>query len=184
MFFHATLIRVVGNQMISSIAYIGEEIDAFLPLLDGGISISILKSISIRLCIGLISFIFTPHPVNFILNWLATMDQNGSSGIYTGTDNLLIAMGSIFNYLLVIPSVILCILNYKKCNRSIFIFVTCYVILYVVSYLGVSDIRNRNTAIFFILASVMFSDYNLRLRRKHYLIMLGIFGCIMLFSAS
>lgn len=182
--FHATLIRVVGNQMISSIAYIGEETDAFLPLLDGGISISILKSISIRLCIGLISFIFTPHPVNFILNWLATMDQNGSSGIYTGTDNLLIAMGSIFNYLLVLPLVILCVLNYKKCNRSIFIFVTCYIILYVVSYLGVSDIRNRNTAIFFILASVMFSDYNLKLRRKHYLIMLGIFGCIMLFSAS
>lgn len=183
-FFHATLIRIVGNQMVSAIIDIGEEPDSFLPLLDGGFSVSILKNIAIRLSIGLISFIFTPHPFNFISNWLATMDQNGLSGIYTGTDNFLIAIGSVFNYLFVIPLIILFVINYKKCNRSIFIFVLCYVILYVVSYLGVSDIRNRNSAIFFILASIMFSDYNLKLKREYYLITLGIFCCIMLFSAS
>lgn len=183
-FFHSTLIRIVGRQMVSAIAYIGEETDSFLPLLDGGLSISILKSIAIRLCIGLVSFVFTPHPVNFISNWSATMDQNGLSSIYTGTDNFLISIGSIFNYLFVLPLVVLCVLNYKKCNRSIFIFVTCYIVLYVVSYLGVSDIRNRNTAIFFILASIMFSDYKLKLKKKYYLIVLGVFGCLMLFSAS
>lgn len=182
--FSSTLIRIVGNQMISAMAFIGEETDVFLPLLNGELSVPMLKSITVRLCIGLVSFIFTPHPVNFISNWLTTMDQNGLSGIYTGTDNLLIALGSVFNYLFVLPLVILFILNYKKCNRCIFLFVTCYIILYVVSYLGVSDIRNRNTAIFFILASIMFSDYNLKMKRKYYLITFGIFCCIMLFTSS
>lgn len=182
--FNSALIRIVGGQMVSAMVFIGEEADVFLPLLNGELSVPMLKSIVVRLCIGLVSFVCTPHPVNFISNWLTTMDQNGLSGIYTGTDNFLIALGSVFNYLFVLPLVILFVLNYKKCNRYIFLFVTGYIILYVVSYLGVSDIRNRNTAIFFILASIMFSDYNLKMKRKYYLITFGIFCCIMLFTSS
>lgn len=157
---YQTILMKVARQTISAIDYIGEDVTEFLPLLQGNITIGILKTLVIRLIIGFISFLFTPHPINYITLWIEGMDEFGNLGIYTGFDNVLVSLGSLFNYILVIPLLFVMITNENrpKVNKSIFLFASLFIILYVVSYLGVTDIRNRNTAYFFMLLALMYSD--------------------------
>lgn len=155
-----TIITKVAIQTISAIDYIGEDVTEFLPLLQGNITVGVVKTLVIRLAIGFISFLFTPHPINYITLWLSGMDSVGNFGIYTGFDNVLVSLGSLFNYILVIPLLFVMVIkeNRPKVNKSIFLFACLFIILYVVSYLGVTDIRNRNTAYFFMLLALMYSD--------------------------
>lgn len=177
------IIQKIGNQMIPAVAEVGEDIEPYLPLLEGGMSLGVLKNIIIRLGVGFVSFLFTPHPINFISSWRNSMDLDGMSGIYTGTDNFLIAVGSVFNYLFVIPLIIYWLLNFRHINRTLWLFAMIYIILYVVSYLGISDIRNRNTAIFFVLAGIVFTADRPILTWKCYALTLCVF-CVIWFMST
>ena len=173
--FFPVIFRLVANQMISAIDYAGEDIEAYLPLLDGNISFPVLRAVIVRLFIGAISMLFTPHPIKFVTNWMSSSEWNHIVGIYTLPDNSLIFLGSIFNYLFIIPLVFFLIYNYKNVNQNLLLFALCFIILYVVSYLGIVDIRNRNTAVFFILASLYYSSNKVHLTIKHYVLSLVAF---------
>ncbi len=177
------ILHTVANQMISAIAFVGEDIEPYLPLLNGNISLPVIKTVLSRLLIGLVSFLFTPHPINFYRSWVASPDWENVVGIYTLPDNMLIFIGSIFNYLFVIPLFIYLFLNRKNANRNLILFACAFIVLYVVSYLGVVDIRNRNTAIFFILAALFYSTDKIRLTVKHYIFTLCIFCGLFILSA-
>lgn len=181
--FRYKIIHVVGNQMISAMQYIGEDIEAFLPLLSGSLSITMLLTIIKRITIGTLSFLFTPHPINYISKWFENMNAIGTDGIYTGFDNFLISLGAIFNYLFVIPVVIAFFTNWRKINMNLLIFVVVYIFLYVVSYLGVTDIRNRNTAIFFIILGVLYVYPRIKVSFRDYAITGFLFCVLFLFSS-
>lgn len=169
------IIRIMGNQMLSSMLYIGEDIEELRPVLQGDLSYSIFIFLSKRVLIGLVAFVFTPHPINFIANWKALMDVCGNVGIYTGLDNMLISIGSVYNYLLVLPLTLYWFFNHKKMNRYLFVFVIFYIVLYVVSFVGVTDIRIRNTAFYFILLSLIVSENRVKLSLFHYILTIGVF---------
>lgn len=177
--FRGFIIMKAGQQMLSAIVYMGEfneNMEFMKPILKGNISTAIILYIIPRLFIGLMVFLFTPHPYNYISKWIENMSDTGSYGIYTGVDNFLISVGAVFNYIFVIPVIIAVVINYKKVNKYILVFVILYIILYVVSYLGSTDIRNRNTAIFFILLSVLFSRGEMKIKPIHYILS----GCLFL----
>lgn len=167
--FYDAILQRIAEQSISALDAIGEDITDLLPLLQGEYSISILMPLFIRLAIGLISMIFTPHPINYFTNWIHEMHDYGCYNIYTGIDNLLIFLGSIYTYIFVIPILFYIVFNWKKVNSKLVYFVVSFIILYVIAYIGVTDIRNRHLIFFFVLSSLLFrpeikslSLYNVR----------------------
>lgn len=162
--------------------YMGEDIVEFLPLLSGGLNLSLFIVFIKRIIIALAVFLFTPHPVNFISDWLVNMDETGKMNIYTGLDNVLISFGAIFNYLLVIPVIISYLFHWEKSNKFVFIFVIGFIILYTVAFLGATDIRNRNTVIFFILSGIIVQNQKLKVTKLHYLCAVFIFFSIYFIS--
>lgn len=153
--FKDAIISKIVNQTIGALNYIGEDITEYMPLLEGNYSFPIIVSLIKRLFIGLISFLFTPHPISYVINWFNEMKEYGCYNIYTGIDNLLIEIGAIYSYVLVLPLSIYYYLNRKQMNIYLFLFVTLYIIIYVLAYIGVSDIRNRFFAFFFILSGLI-----------------------------
>ena len=148
------------HQTVSALSAIGEDITELKPLIDGDFSFSILIHLLGRLFIGLISFLFTPHPVNYWCSWISEMQEYGSYNIYTGIDNFLIWIGSIYAYLLVLPISLNSILRLRKENSVIYAFIILYIIIYTLAYIGVTDIRNRHFAFFFILIGLQFLKNN------------------------
>lgn len=167
-FSHEIIIKI-SSQMVSAINYIGEDIEMYVPLLSGQISLPIIFSLIKRLSIGLISMMFTPHPVNFLTYWLNANEINGVIDIYTRLDNAMIFLGGVFNYVFVIP-IISNALRKSIFNRYIMIFAMGFIILYVVAYIGVVDIRNRNTAIFFVMLSLLYTQQKIRLSLNDFFI--------------
>lgn len=163
------IVYIISNQFISSMVYMGEDHEQYIPLLSGEISNSILQSFVWRMLIALAVFLFTPHPFNFVINWLNNMDITGACNIYTGFDNFLISCGSVYSYIFVIPIVVAYFFNWKKMGKLNFYFAVGFIVLYVVAFLGSTDIRNRNTAIFIMLSSVITSNFNLRITSVYYL---------------
>lgn len=166
------LLKTVLNQMLSSMDFVGENIEDIMPILSGDISIPSVIAVVKRLVIAAVVFIFTPNPINFFNTWIDSMNATGASNIYTGFDNFLIFIGSIYNYIFVIPYIFYTIFNYKYLNKSLLLFTCIYSILYIVSYLGQTDIRNHNTAIFFFIACLMTSHIRIKLKPKEYLLSL------------
>lgn len=148
------------HQTVSALSANGEDIADLKPLIDGDFSFPILTHLVVRIFIGLISFIFTPHPVNYWNSWVSGMQEYGSYNIYTGIDNFLIWIGSIYAYLLVLPISLNSIIRLRKENRPIYAFVLLYVVIYTLAYIGVTDIRNRHFAFFFILIGLLFLQNN------------------------
>lgn len=168
------LLKTVMNQMLSSMEFGGENIEDIMPMLSGDISIPSVIAVVKRLGIATVVFIFTPNPINFFYTWIASMDSTGASNIYTGFDNFLIFIGSIYNYVFVIPYIFYTIFNYKYLNKPLLLFTCIYSILYIVSYLGQTDIRNHNTAIFFFITCLMTSRIRIKLKTKEYLLSLAV----------
>ena len=181
--FFPYILHTVANQMISAIQYVGEDIEPYLPLLNGQMPFSTIKSVIYRLFIGSISIIFTPHPLNFLSEWMESPDFYSIVGIYTFPDNCLIFIGSIFNYLFIIPLVFFAIIKFKRLNKGLLIFTLSFIVLYVVSYLGVVDIRNRNTMFFFILITLYYSNIRISIPVKCYFATIIVFSGIYLLSA-
>lgn len=169
-----TIIRILGNQMISALAYINEDTDIYAPLLEGHLTGSIIITSLKRIFIGFISFLFTPHPINYYTEWQSTMDSTGMSSIYTGLDNTLITLGSIINYIFIIPIILACINNYKQLNKYILLYLCIYSTIYVTMYMGVTDIRNRYPVIFFMLFLYILANKQIKVRPVHYALTLCI----------
>ena len=160
---------------------IGEDITDFLPLLQGEYSIDILMTLIVRLGIGLVSMIFTPHPINYFMDWSHEMTDYGCYNIYTGVDNLLIFVGSIYTYLFIVPIIFYIVFNRKAINFKLLFFVVAFIILYVIAYIGVTDIRNRHLVFFFILTALLFNPEiksSLLYAKRNILLTVLIFMCI------
>ena len=175
----------VTRQVISAMEYIGEDVSEFLPLLQGNISFGVCRMLMSRFAVGFVSFLFTPHPINHIVSWMNGMDALGNYGIYTGFDNVLVSLGSLYNYLLVIPLLFVMLRKeyLRKINWPILLFTCMFIVLYVVSYLGVTDIRNRSTAYFFMLLTLMHSDIPPKFTLRGYIYTFLVFCVIYVFSS-
>lgn len=176
------IIMYLGNQIVSAIDFIGEDTSQYLPILQGELPTDLAIVLIQRMAVALVSFLFTPHPMNFISNWVQTMDSTGMSGIYTGFDNLLIFAGSIVNYLLVCPILFACFIHYKHLNKPVLVYTLFFVILYVTMYIGVSDIRNRIHPLFMFLFMFATAIPKIKVRWPHYLLSIGMFFAIFLLS--
>ncbi len=173
--FFPVILKMIANQMISAIDYADEDTEPYLPLLEGNVNFYVIKTVVTRLFIGAVSMLFTPHPIKFFHNWTSSSEWNNFVGIYSFPDNCLIYFGSIFNYLFIVPLTLYLLFNYKSVNRNLLLFTICFIVLYVVAYLGIVDIRNRNTAIFLILASLYYSSEKIQLSTKYYGLSIAIF---------
>lgn len=183
--FHEAIIHRIVGQTISALDAIGEDITDFLPLLNGEYSTNIFIPLFIRLIVGLISMIFTPHPINYFMTWTHGMEDYGCYNIYTGIDNLLIFCGSIYTYIFVVPILFYLAFNWRKINYKICYFVISFVVLYVVAYIGTTDIRNRHLVFFFILSSLLFRpqiNKTLLYSKRNILLTILTFACIYLIS--
>lgn len=172
------IFRIMSNQMISSMDYIGEDVADLLPFLQNDYSVGSFLILFKRLLIATFVYLFTPNPINFYSNWVQTMSVTGLSNIYTGFDNMLIVLGGWYNYIFVIPYLIFTLFHWKSLNRPLLLFTFLYAILYIVSFVGQTDIRNHNTFIFFFLATLMHSRHSIKLGIKDYamslLLLIGI----------
>lgn len=171
----------VSKQMVSALDYIGEDIDEYVPLLSGQISLPIVINLAKRLSIALISMMFTPHPINYYIYWHSESEVNGVTGIYTYLDNIMILIGGMFNYILIVP-VIVSTLKKNISNKYLMFFAISFIILYVVAYIGVVDIRNRNTAVFFLILSLLYTQKDIKISYYDYLLTACIFCGIYLIS--
>lgn len=181
-FSFARVVSLAGGQIVSALQYINEDISMYTPLLQGVISPGLVIMLIKRMAIALISFIFTPQPLNYILDWVQNMDHTGMANIYTGFDNLLIFFGSIVNYLWVFPILFACVGSYRHLNKYVSVYTLLYIALYVTMYIGVSDIRNRIHALFFVQFLFLTVTPEIRVRPVHYLLSAGMFFAISLFS--
>lgn len=175
------ILIIVSRQMVSAINYIGEDTEKYIPLLSGQISLPIVISLVKRLSIGLISMMFTPHPINYYIYMHTEPVVNGVTGIYTYLDNIMIFVGSLFNYILIIP-VVLSVLKQSILNKYLLFFAMSFVVLYVVAYIGVVDIRNRNTAVFLLMLSLLYNQRDIKFSFEGYLLTAFVFCGIYWFS--
>lgn len=160
------MIKESMNQMISSMSYSGQDYEDLRPLLYGEYSLSAWFAFCKKFIMAFSVFLFTPNPLNHIVEWYRSMTETGASNIYTGFDNLLILLGSIYYYVFVVPYIINAFYNYTKYNHQLLLFSVLFAVLYSVSYLGQTDIRNHNTFIYFFLASILYSKYRIKIHIK------------------
>lgn len=165
-YFFFDIFDMILHQALSAMSYLEEDASEFNVLFERQFSFSTISMLFKRIVIGLVSFLFTPHPLNFISNWLTKCNIYGTLGIYTGFDNLLISAGSIYCYLFVIPLVLYYFVNYKIFNQHLFWFVALYIIIYTIAYMGVTDIRNHHFAYFFILVAFVSDTQDRRVTLK------------------
>lgn len=163
------LIKESMNQMISSMAYSGQDYEELKPLLSGNYSISAWFAFAKKFVMAFAIFLFTPNPLNYFVEWFSSMTETGAYNIYTGFDNVLIFLGSIYYYIFIVPYIINVFYNYRKYNKHLLLFSLLFTILYSVSYLGQTDIRNHNTFIYFFLASILYSTQRIDIRIKDYI---------------
>lgn len=172
------IITRVAAQTVSALNFVGEDVTDFIPLIHGEYSLGVILTLFKRLFVGFVSFVCTPHPVNYIKAWFCEMDVMGTYNIYTGFDNLLVSLGSIYTYLLVMPIAVCFVLMPKRYNYNMFWFILLYVAIYTIAYIGISDIRNRHFMYFWILITMICSEKNLKLDKQHFFIVLALFVLI------
>lgn len=174
----SSIISRVASQAVSALDFVGEDVTDFIPLIHGEYSLGVILTLLKRLFIGFVSFVCTPHPVNYIKTWLGEMDVLGTYNIYTGFDNLLVSLGSVYTYVFVMPIAVCFVLSPKRYNYNMFWFILLYAVIYTVAYIGISDIRNRHFMYFWILITMICSGKNLKLEKQHFFIVLALFVLI------
>jgi hypothetical protein len=166
----------IGFQIVSVLILFTEEpYKEYAEILHGNYGVSVLLLYAKRIAMGLIVFLFSPHPVKYISAWTTNMDSAGAWNIYTGVDNFLISAGSIFSYLFFYPILFAIFLNIKKANKATLLFTISVIILYSVAYLGSTDIRNHNLAFIFVLLTFMFAEQPIKVNKLCYLLTLAVF---------
>ena len=165
----------------------GQDVSDFRSILEGNYSVEIVLMLIKKIAIGLISFTFTPHPINYYVSWVSSMGSYGSYNIYTGVDNVLIILGSIYAYIIVLPLTIYYFMKWKRQNLALLFFIIMYVMIYVIAYIGVTDIRNRHFAFFFILIGLITSSdipKRRELIKPLFLSLCVLFGIMLISSGS
>lgn len=177
--FFYTIVDIIVMQSISAMEYVDEDTTKLASLLDHQYSLSTFLILIKRILIGLASFLFTPHPINYYENWVTKSDLFGTLGIYTGFDNFLIFLGAIYSYIFIIPLSLYYFSHYKKYGDQLFLYIVLYIIIYTIAYMGITDIRNKHFAYFFILIALIYNNFRykhpIREMGKYYLVTLAIF---------
>lgn len=153
-------------QAVSAMEFVHEDTSEIAPLLNQQFSLSSLILIVKRFGIGLVALLFTPHPVNYYQDWMADYGYLGNCGIYTGFDQILICLGAAFCYIFIIPRMFWYIRNCGRINNELFMFIVFFILLYVVAYLGITDIRNRHFIFFYLLIAIIYKESELGHRIK------------------
>lgn len=174
----SSIIGRVASQAVSALDFVGEDVTDFIPLIHGEYSLGVILTLLKRLFIGFVSFVCTPHPVNYIETWLGEMDVLGTYNIYTGFDNLLVSLGSVYTYVFVMPIAVCFVLSPKRYNYNMFWFILLYAGIYTVAYIGISDIRNRHFMYFWLLITMICSEKKPKLEKQHFFIVLALFVLI------
>lgn len=175
--FSSQIIGLITNQALSAMEAANEDAEEMAYLIGDGNTFASILPLMKRFVVGTISLILTPHPINFYTKWVASADAFGSYGIYTAIDNLLILSGAILCYCCILPRFISYIIHPKTNNRFLFQFILLYTILYVVAYLGITDIRNRFLIYFFVLIDYIRSQkqFSLKTNTIYYVISFTLF---------
>ena len=178
------ILNSMVQQTVSAMDFVNEDTSEFAELLDNQYSLSTLILLAKRFVIGSFSLVFTPHPINFYNQWIANADYMGNYGIYTAFDNILIVIGSIYCYLLILPRFIKYFFEYWDNTKNILYFVSLFIVIYVIAYLGITDIRNRHIIFFFILIDYIYQNKNMEIldytNIRYYLMTLAMFIAISL----
>lgn len=149
--FSSQIIGLITNQALSAMEAANEDAEEMAFLIGDGNTLTSILPLLKRFVVGTISLILTPHPINFYTKWVVNADSYGSYGIYTAIDNLLILTGAILCYCCILPRFIYFMLHPKQDNSILYQFTVLYILIYVVAFLGITDIRNRYLIYFFIL---------------------------------
>lgn len=150
----------------------------------GGSGLGILVSYVGRVAQGFLVFLFTPHPVNYAELAFAN-SYHGMWKIYTTFDNVLVTLGSAFNYLIAFPLLIRFFHRIRHVSRYHAIIAVYILLIYSVFQLGITDPRIKYTFLFFVLAALKLSGEHLlsfRRDKKYFLIAVLVFFALMLGS--
>lgn len=167
------LFQTMLNQSIGVALTNGEDTSDLEVLFDNR-SFSLLIPLFNRYFVGSVAMFFTPHPTNYYNSWIQFRDLSGTYLIYSWFDNVIIILGSIFCYLFVVPKIFDYFFSCKFWKNNAFVYIILYFIIYVVGYLGVTDIRNHHFVYFFSIASLI----NLAPRLSHKYLAYFIVGSI------
>lgn len=122
----------------------------------GGLGFDLLAQYLKRIFQGIPVFLFTPHPINYLLKFLAEQ-RKGIWNIYTNFDNIMIIIGSILNYLIVIPMFLKYMHNIKSIRIDLLIICIYMFLMYSLFQFGITDVRIKYTFIFFVLLGLKIS---------------------------
>lgn len=156
--FRNQLMTMIVGQTVSALEYYQEDGTDYEELLNFNYSFATLLLYIKRIFIGLIVFIFTPNPINYFLRCIANMNRYGSYGIYTGLDNFMIILGSIYTYLFVLPYCFYMTSHFKNMVKPLIFFSLSYAFIYTVAFLGVTDLRNHLLFFYFMLVDLVYYD--------------------------
>ena len=180
------IIAAMIKQAISAMEFVNEDTSDFAEMMENQYSISTLFLLFKRFGIGFVSLLLTPHPVNFFNQWIANADSMGTYGIYTAFDNVMIVIGAIYSYIFILPVLFEYFAEYKTNNQIVFYFILIFIVIYVIAYLGITDIRNRHIIFFFILADYIQQkkEFSLKTNGRYYMLSMIMFVFIALISGN
>ncbi|MBR4793272.1 MAG: hypothetical protein IK038_06350 [Bacteroidaceae bacterium] len=186
-YFRDMIISKIVVQTISAMEFVNEDASEFAELLDQQYSLSTLILLLKRFGIGLVALLFTPHPINYFQEWIMGHGALGDFGIYTGFDNFLIVIGAIYCYVFLIPRLFWYVYNHGRISNELFCFILSFVLIYVVAYLGVTDIRNRHLFFFYMMIDIIYKESErsdaIKIDGKFYLLSLCVFVGLFMISA-
>lgn len=169
------IVAKVMNQFISAGDYVGEDVSIFAEMLDGGFSGAGVIAMTIRIIKAIVSLLCTPHPIKYFNTWITHSDSIGTYNIYTGLDNLLIVIGSCFIYLYILPLIMKLFLKMEMYKKVTFQYAILFALIYAISYLGITDIRNHFIVYIFLLLPVFATQYDMHPSKKSTYIVIAIF---------
>ena len=169
------LFHIMLNQSVGVAIANGEDATDLEPLFHStsfGLFIPLLK----RYIVGAVAMFFTPHPLNYYDTWLQFKDNFGTFSIYYWFDNILIILGALFSYIFVVPVIFNYCISNNFWRSTAFQYIAFYFIIYVVGYLGITDIRNHHMVYFLCLALILNTKPSLSHKKISYLLV-GIIFC-------
>lgn len=175
LYFWPIIQQAIMAQFVSAIEFAGEEKDEYMSLYYGEGGAGAVVPMLIRAFKGCIALIFTPHPYKYYESWVSIMDSNGTYGIYTGLDNLMIVLGAAYTYIKVIPMIFAQIFEKKSYNNEVFIYALIFASIYTLAYLGITDIRNHYTTYYLFLLPLLSNLYDIKVKKRDYILTLIIF---------
>lgn len=158
--FKDEITRIFASSFLSVLNHSGESNDSATELLSSGmegvaLNFSFFMGYAPRWGIAVVSFVFTPHPISFLIDSIK-YSENQLYSIYTMFDVVLIVAGGLINYLIVFPLLFHAVSIRTQINGYYKIAFIYIVFMYSVFLLGVADIRIRYLIVIIVLAGLMY----------------------------